>query len=301
VTVGVLVMAYGTPRSRDDITDYYTDIRRGRPPSAEALADLAARYDAIGGVFPLRAATDRQCAGLQSALDALEPGGYTVGQGLKHAAPRIEDGVDALAASGVDQIVGLVMAPHFSAMSVGEYAQRAAAAGERHQLPVATIPDWHLLEEYLDFLSAAVMDALESVPAGSEVVFSAHSLPQRILQAGDPYPGQLAATAAAVAARAGLPRYSVAWQSAGRTPDPWLGPDVVDVIRARAGDPEVPGLVVCPCGFTADHLEVLYDLDIEAATVAGEVRLPFARTRTVDDDPGVLRGLAQLVRAHVAG
>jgi ferrochelatase len=297
--VGVLVMAYGTPQDRAGIEAYYTDIRRGRPPSPEQLADLTARYDAIGGTFPLRAITEAQAAALQRALGD----DYVVTIGLKHAAPTIEDGVAALAASDVADAVGLVLAPHYSGASVGEYARRASAAGEDNGVTVETVEHWHLLPEYLELLAAAVDEARATLPEGTraeaEVVFTAHSLPERAVPPEDPYPDQVRATAEAVATLADLLRWSTAWQSAGRTPDPWLGPDVLDVIRVRAEE-GAEAVVVCACGFTADHLEVAYDLDIEARRVATEAGLAFARTRSVNADPTVMTALADLVRERAA-
>lgn len=297
--IGVLVMAYGTPSSRERIEEYYTDIRRGRPPTPEQLADLTARYDAIGGTFPLRAITERQAAAIQGHLGD----GYRVELGLKHAAPTVEDGVAALAAAGCPRIVGLVLAPHYSALSVGEYARRAAAAGAAHGVPTDTIESWHLLPEYLTFLADAVVAAQATLPdhvqRDAEVLFTAHSLPERAVPPDDPYPDQLRATAEAVATQADLFRWSLAWQSAGRTPDPWLGPDVNDVIRVRAEE-GAAGIVVCACGFVADHLEVAYDLDVEARAVAAEVGLPFARAASLNDDDTVMAALAALVRSHGA-
>ena len=293
MTVGVLVMAYGTPRDRDDIETYYTDVRRGRPPTPELLADLVRRYDALGGTFPLREITDRQVAALATELGD----GFTVALGTKHSVPKIEDGVRELAGHGVDRAVGLVLAPHYSAFSVGEYAARAAEAGRECGLVVDTVDTWHLLPAYVSFLADAVTEALAKVPAGSEVVFTAHSLPERILGTGDPYPTQLEETARAVAEAAGVGQWSVGWQSAGRTPEPWLGPDVLDIVEDRAAR-GAPGLVVCACGFVADHLEVAYDLDIEAAGLAGALGLPFARTASVNDDPAVMQALAGVVAAR---
>lgn len=297
MTVGVLVMAYGTPSSREDIAEYYTDIRRGRPPSAEQLAELTARYDAIGGTFPLREITERQVAVLQDELGD----GYRVALGTKHAEPRIEDAVADLAAAGCERVVGLVLAPHYSKLSVGEYARRAAETGAAHGVDVDTIESWHLLPEYLTFLRDAVLAAMATLPEevqrDADVVFTAHSLPEHAVGADDPYPDQLRATAEAVATLADLYRWTLAWQSAGRTPDPWLGPDVLDVIRTRAEE-GAAGIVVCACGFVADHLEVAYDLDVEARRVAGEIGLPFARTASLNDDRTVLAALAGLVRAR---
>ena len=294
MTVGVLVMAYGTPRDRDDVESYYTDIRRGRPPSPEQLEDLLRRYDAIGGTFPLRASTEAQRTALASALEEIAPGDYVVEIGTRHSSPSIEDGVRALVGAGVERLVGLVLAPHYSQMSIGAYIERAGKAAAEHQTSIDVIESWHLLPAYVNFLADAVSDALARVPADSGVVFTAHSLPERILETGDPYPVQLRETADAVATRVGLSKWSVGWQSAGRTPEPWLGPDVLEIVR-NCADHRSPGLVICPCGFVADHLEVAYDLDIEAATVAREVGLAFARTATMGTAPNVIAALAQLV------
>ncbi len=295
---GVLVMAYGTPREADDIEPYYTDIRRGRPPTPELLADLVRRYEAIGGLSPLAQRTEAQRAALQRALDAIEPGRYSVAIGLKHAAPSIEDGVRELArGAGVEEVVGLVLAPHYSAFSIGQYLERAEAAGAAEGVPVMGIRSWHLEPAYLAFLVAAVRRQLADLPTMTTVLFTAHSLPERILATGDPYPEQLRATAAAVAEQAGLAAatWDVAWQSAGRTPEPWLGPDVLTAIDGLADRGDVDGVLVCACGFVADHLEVLYDLDIEARSRAVGRGLAFARTACVNDDREVMAALAGLV------
>ena len=284
-------MAYGTPASADDVEAYYTHIRRGRPPTPEQLADLQRRYDAIGGVSPLRARTQAQADALQRALGE----GYVVTLGQKHAAPYIEDGVATLLGARVSRIVGLVLAPHYSALSVGEYAERAAKAST---VPFTMIESWHLEPALLDALAARVSDARAQLPdsAETETLFTAHSLPARILESGDPYPEQLRQTAEAVASRAGVTRWRTAWQSAGRTPEPWLGPDILEVIRALPGD-GVDAVVVCPAGFTSDHLEVLYDVDVEAHRVADEVGVALARTASINDESAVMNALADLVRA----
>jgi ferrochelatase len=295
VTVGVVLMAYGTPRAPEEIEAYYTDIRRGRPPTPEQLADLTRRYAAIGGTSPLAAVTEDQRAGLQAALDERAAGRFVVTLGLKHAAPRIEDGVACLADAGVERVVGLVLAPHYSALSIGEYLGRAGAAAAVAGLPFAGVESWATEPAYVRFLAHAVQRGLEGLPAGSPVVFTAHSLPERIVASGDPYPRELAATARAVAHRLPLRDWSLGWQSAGRTPEPWLGPDILAIVDELAG--EAPGLLVCPCGFVADHLEVLYDLDIEAAGRAAAAGVAFARTASMNADPTVLAALAARVAA----
>jgi protoporphyrin/coproporphyrin ferrochelatase len=297
--LGVVVMAYGTPATPADVEAYYTHIRRGHAPSEEQLADLVRRYDAIGGTSPLAERTEAQRSGLTAALDERAPGRCRVVLGQKHAPPFIEDAVTTLADEGVDGIVGLVLAPHFSQSSVGQYQDRLVAAASERGLLVATIDSWHLEPSYLGFLAHAMRNSLVVLPERTTVLFTAHSLPERAL-VDDPYPEQLRESAAAVASAVGLDRrggWSIAWQSAGRTPEPWRGPDVLDVIRDLAATGRADGVLVCPQGFVSDHLEVVYDLDIEAAGVAKEVGLAFARTRVLNDDRAVLGELAERILA----
>jgi ferrochelatase len=298
-------MAYGTPAGPEELEAYYTHIRRGRPPTPELLAGLRRRYEAIGGQSPLLELTRAQVAGLGRALAEAGRPDISVALGMKHAAPFIEDAVADLLAAGARRIVGLVLAPHYSHLSVGEYAERAraAAAGAAAQPVVSVVSSWHLAPGYLDFLAAALENALRALPAGAgagaHVLFTAHSLPARILDDDDPYPAQLQETAAAVAARTGLERWSVAWQSAGRTPEPWLGPDVLEALGdlAAAG---ASAVVVCPAGFISDHLEVLYDLDVEASARARELGIAFARTASPNADPRLLGALARVVLDELA-
>jgi ferrochelatase len=314
---GLVVMAYGTPRSPGEVEAYYTHIRRGRPPSDEQLADLVRRYDAIGGLSPLAARTTAQVAGIDSALAATEPGRWRLALGSKHAPPFVEDAVADLAASGVDALVGLVLAPHYSRGSVGEYHARAGEAAAAAGLAYAGIDSWHDEPAWVEAQARRVRAALAPLPPGTHVLFTAHSLPERVL-AGDPYAAQLAASAAAIAAGAGLPAapsttstaadgpgrsaggWSLAWQSAGRTPEPWRGPDVLAVIDAIAEADTAPGVLVCPQGFVSDHLEVLYDLDIDAAARARSQGLAFARTASINDEPAVMAALAARAKATAA-
>jgi ferrochelatase len=295
--LGLVVLAYGTPGTPAEIEPYYTHIRRGRPPTPELLAELTARYDAIGGISPLAERTEAQRAAIERALDERMPGRWKVVLGQKHAAPFIEDAVADLAGAGVTEAVGLVLAPHFSASSVGEYQRRAAEAGESRGVRLHAVDRWHLEPTYLDFLADAVREAAAALPSDHKVLFTSHSLPERVL-VDDPYPEELRESAAAVADRVGLspwPDWALAWQSAGRTPEPWRGPDVLDVLRDLGATGRTEGVLVCAQGFTSDHLEVLYDLDIEASRVAAEAGLAFARTRSLNDDPAVMGALADLV------
>ena len=275
-TVGVLVMAYGTPATPDDVEAYYTHVRRGRPPTPELLADLQRRYAAIGGTSPLLEVTRRQAAGLQAELGD----GFRVELGMKHAPPFIEDGVAALATRGEARRRARARAP-----LLGDERRRVRDARRGRRRRRAVVGRARLPRPAGRCRQAGPRRAF---PEGSEVVFTAHSLPQRILETGDPYPDQLRATAEAVAARAGLARWSLAWQSAGRTPDPWLGPDILEVLDDRAAAGRA-GVLVCPCGFVSEHLEILYDLDVEARARADALALPFARTAMPNDDPAFLR------------
>ena len=298
--VGVVLMSYGTPASPDDIEGYYTDIRRGRPPTAEALGDLVRRYGAIGGISPLAAITEAQRVRISEALDALEPGRYDVRLGFKHTDPKVEATAAGFVADGFREVVGLVLAPHYSSASIGGYvAQLEAGAGPQAR----AVESWAVEPEFVRFLADDLRTRIASMTerVGDadrvRVLFTAHSLPQRVIDGGDPYVDELRATAEAVAGAAGIAsdRWQIAWQSAGRTPEPWIGPDILGVLDELGAADGVDGVIVCACGFVADHLEVLYDLDIEAADRATANGLVFDRTASVADDEVVMSALARRV------
>ena len=294
----VLLMAYGTPRSTEEILPYYTDIRRGRVPTPEQLADLTARYDAIGGISPLAARTEAQRDALQHALDTISPDKFHVQLGLKHAHPMIEESVNDLAQQGFTTIIALVLAPHYSSYSIGQYVGRATEAALPHGINVIGIDSWATEPAFIRFIANDMEKKRSNMPARTRVLFTAHSLPQRIIDGGDPYPQELHATATAVAKQLNMSEgsdWGIAWQSAGRTPEPWIGPDILAVLHEIADTKSADGVVVSACGFVADHLEVLYDLDIEAQHLADELGLAFARTACVNDDAEVMAALAQRV------
>ena len=307
--IAVVLMAYGTPRTKEEILPYYTDIRRGRPPTPELLEELTARYEAIGGLSPLKQLTEAQRDALQRELDALSPGTYEVFLGLKHATPFIEETAAEVVAAGFGRVKGLVLAPHYSSYSIGQYMGRLresiaknAAEANVGEIPVTGVESWAREDAFIDFLANDMKSKLAKMPERTKVLFTAHSLPQRIIDGGDPYPDELRATAELVAERAELTRWSqwsIAWQSAGRTPEPWIGPDILEVIDSMAAtrdtDEPIDGVLVSACGFVADHLEVLYDLDIEAAQHAEKYGLAFARTACVNDDASVMAALARRV------
>lgn len=302
--IGVLVMSYGTPESLDGVEAYYTHIRRGHAPTAEQLKELKDRYEAIvGGVFPLRENTNRQVEALQEALN--KAGGdveYVCYQGLKHAKPFIEDGVEEMVRDGINHAVGVVLAPHYSVMSVGTYIKRAKEKAEACGITMEFVESYHLHPELVDVLSrrvSAKLDQFEETGAARgdvRVLFSAHSLPERILAMGDPYVDQLLATSQAIAEQTGVTNWQFTWQSAGRTAEPWLGPDILDTMRELAKS-EVKYVLSAPIGFVSDHLEVLYDLDIEAQALASELDMRLMRIESLNSDPAYMSVLSDVVRA----
>ena len=295
MTTGVLLMAHGTPASTSEIAPFYTRIRRGRSPTPEQLAELEARYTAIGGVSPLTLRTTAQVDAVRAELEERAPGRYTVAFGAKHTDPLIEESAARLGAAGLDRVIGLVLTPHSSSLGSQEYLDRAEdALGRTPFVPVAA---WYADPSLVTLLAARVQDALRAVTGRTKVIFTAHSLPERIRGTGDTYPEQLAESARLVATAAGLDEWLVAWQSAGRTPEPWLGPDVRDVVRQLASDRLADAVVVCPVGFVSDHLEVLFDLDVEVASIAEASGLGYARTASLNDDPAFIATLADLIIA----
>lgn len=299
MTTGVLVMAYGTPSTPDDVEAYYSRIRHGRPPTPELLADLQRRYDAIGGTSPLAERTADQVAGIAAALDRSAPGAFDVRFGSKYEPPLLEEAAQSFRDDGITSVVGLVLAPHSSSMSTDQYMSRASEA-LGSSVRFTPIGAWWEFPGFLELIATRVVNTLESVPAErratTEVLFSAHSLPEKILTTGDNYPEQLRESARRAAAMANVAQWDVAWQSAGRTADPWIGPDILTVLRTKRAE-GVTDVVSCPIGFVADHLEVLFDIDIEAQGVAHEVGLHLVRTASLNADPDFVALLANVVRA----
>jgi protoporphyrin/coproporphyrin ferrochelatase len=298
VKTGVLVMAHGTPSSPEGIEPFYTRIRRGHPPTPELLADLTRRYLAIGGVSPLTERTAAQVAGIAAALERDAPGVFDVRYGSKFEPPMLEEPAAAFRDEGIAKVIGIVLAPHSSTMSTDQYMSRARETLGPNVEFVA-IGAWYDAPGFLELIARRVNDALATIPASrhetTDVIFSAHSLPQRVVDIGDTYPEQLQESAVLAAAIAGVPSFDIAWQSAGRTADPWLGPDILDALREKRVD-GFTDVVSCPIGFVSDHLEVLFDLDVEAQGVAREVGLNLVRTASLNDDPVFTSILANVIR-----
>ncbi|TLS38076.1 ferrochelatase [Pseudalkalibacillus caeni] len=281
--VGLLVMAYGTPRSKEEIEPYYTHIRRGRKPSEELLQDLTDRYEAIGGISPLAKITDEQAAKLEDRMNELyEEIEFKSYLGLKHIDPFVEDAVKDMHRDGIEEAISIVLAPHFSTFSVKSYNGRAKEEAEKLGGPeIHAVESWYDEPEFINYWTEQIEKTMEKIPAVEKdktiVIFSAHSLPEKIIQAGDPYPDQLQETADLIAKQAGIQNYTIGWQSAGNTPEPWIGPDVQDLTRDLFEQEGYQTFVYCPVGFIAEHLEVLYDNDYECKVVTDELGANYYR------------------------
>ena len=300
--IGVLLMAYGGPDSLDDVPGYLADIRSGRPTPRAVVEEITDHYRLIGGSSPLRAHSQRQLAALAARLD---PAVYRCYLGMRHWSPWIEEVVEAMAEEGIARAVGIVLAPHYSSMNTERYFQKVRAGQDlyRTSIEFAFVKSYYDSVPLLDALARRVGECLGRWPAdergGVHVVFCAHSLPARVIAEGDPYDRQLRETAQLAAQRAGLDcaRWSWSYMSAGKSPEPWLGPDLTDHLTelARTG---VTGVACIPIGFVADHVEVLHDVDIEARHRARALRIRLERPPSLNDDPLFIQALVDAVTAQ---
>jgi len=285
---GVLLMAHGTPSSMDDMPEYLRLVRGGRPPSPELIAEMRHNYEAIGGKSPLTDLTFAQGAALAHFLGQHIP----VAVGMRNWKPFLQEAISELASKGVTRIIGIPLAPQFSTLSVTKYFD-AATAALPHGITLEPIHSFFdhplLLEAFAERLRAAAPRTDEAI------VFTAHSLPTRVIDAGDPYATEVAATARGVAERSGVAQYRVAYQSAGRTPEPWIGPDLSDLIR-EASTGGIRHFLVIPVGFVCDHTEILFDIDVQAQGTARAVGATLRRTESLNSSPTFIAALESLVR-----
>lgn len=304
--MGLLVMAYGTPRSEDEIEPFYTHIRRGRKPSQEQLDDLVGRYEDIGGISPLAKITTEQAEELKNELNRRnENTEFVVYQGLKHIDPFIEDAILQMKKDGIEEAVSIVLAPHYSTFSVKSYNGRAKEESASINGPsITSVEQWYDEPKFIKFWADGIKTAYEKMSDEEKehhcVIFSAHSLPEKILAGGDPYPDQLKETARLIAEKAGVKNYEIGWQSEGNTPDPWIGPDVQDLTRTLNEKEGYKAYMYCPVGFVADHLEVLYDNDYECKVVTDEVGAGYYRPAMPNAKPEFIDALANVVEQQLA-
>jgi len=298
--MGLLVMAYGTPNKEEDIESYYTHIRRGRPPAPEQLEDLQNRYAAIGGISPLATITEDQanalCNRMNEAQEAIE---FKVYVGLKHITPFIEEAIEEMHNDGITEVVSIVLAPHFSTFSVKSYNARAAEEADKHGIKITSVESWYKQPKFITYWADKVRSTYDNMSdeerANACLIVSAHSLPEKIIANGDPYPDQLKETADLIAAEAGIEKYEIGWQSEGQTPDPWLGPDVQDLTRSLHKEIGYKTFVYTPVGFVSDHLEVLYDNDYECKVVCDEIGAAYYRPAMPNTDPLFINAMVDAV------
>jgi ferrochelatase len=302
-TIGVMVMAYGGPGSLDEIGPYLADIRGGRPTSEELLHEITERYRLIGGRSPILELTTAQANGIEQALNADAPEGvrYKTYVGMRHWHPYIGEVVPQMLADGVDEVVGVVMAPHFSRMSIGAYMGKLdkALTENNAQVPVHKIDSWKDEPSFIDAITERIKAALlkfpEDIRADVPILFTAHSLPARVLESGDPYPEELQTSVRLVADKLQPNDHRWAFQSQGATAEPWLGPTVEETLEQLKEEGKHHVLMV-PIGFVCDHVEVLYDVDIEHKEQAAELGIQLERTEMLNDDPGLVNAVAAAVR-----
>jgi len=291
-------MAYGGPARLEDVEPYLLDVRGGRATPASLIEEMRDRYAQIGGRSPILERTRAQAAALESAV--IQMGiDCRAWVGMRHWHPYIGESLGSMEAAGITRAAGIVMAPHFSRLSIGAYARKVQDSGSR--IEVRLIESWHLMPEYIATVLELIERAARRVPESQRrtvpVVFTIHSLPQRILAEGDPYAEQFAATVEALHARLDRP-CMMAYQSAAMTGEPWLGPDAAEVLEelARQGERHV---LIAPIGFTSEHVEILYDVDIELRAKAARLGMRLERIEMMNDHPLMMRGLARLVRAEL--
>ncbi|SEP81553.1 ferrochelatase [Piscibacillus halophilus] len=304
--VGLLVMAYGTPYKEEDLERYYTHIRHGRKPSDEALEDLRSRYEAIGGISPLARITQEQGEALEAKLNEEQDDvQFKLYLGLKHIDPFIEDAVEQMAKDGIKEAVSIVLAPHYSTFSIKSYNGRAQDEASKHGIQLKSVVDWYNEPGFINYWVEQINKVYGSMPEDERenacLIVSAHSLPEKIIQDGDPYPDQLQETADLIAKEAGITDYEIGWQSEGNTPEPWLGPDVQDLTRDLFEQKGYQAFVYAPVGFVSDHLEVLFDNDVECKDVCDDIQASYYRPEMPNTHPKFIETLSKVVLDTMKG
>ena len=300
--VGVLLLAHGGPDSLEDIEPFLSNIRGGRPVPPKLVEEIRKRYRQIGGRSPLLEISRRQAGALERELNATG-NRFRVYLGMRNWRPFIRETMEQIARDPVSQLLALCLAPQNSRLSVGLYFQRVQEAQREMglEVPIAFVESWHreplLIEAFAETLRQATAVCSGKEHGFPAIIFTAHSLPERVVANGDPYDSQVRETAAAVAERCGLDQWRFAYQSQGATAEPWLGPTVESVLEGLARDGCRQALVA-PIGFVADHIEVLYDIDIAFQQFAQERGILLRRTESLNDSPTFIRALAAIVQGH---
>lgn len=304
-TIGLLVMAYGTPYKESDIEPYYTDIRRGKKPTEEELQDLKYRYEFIGGLSPLAGTTDRQAEALLNALNKeRDDVNFKLYLGLKHISPYIEEAVEQMHNDGIKEAVTVVLAPHYSSFSVGSYDQRAQEIADEYGIQLTHIKHYYQQPKFIKYWTEKINETLEQIPSQEHdetvLVVSAHSLPKGLIERNnDPYPHELHETAEILKQESNIIHVAEGWQSEGNTGTPWLGPDVQDLTRDLYKEHQYKHFIYTPVGFVCEHLEVLYDNDYECKVVCDDIGVNYYRPDMPNTHPLFIGAIVDEIQSHI--
>ena len=304
-TIGLLVMAYGTPYKESDIEPYYTDIRRGKKPTEEELQDLKDRYEFIGGLSPLAGTTDRQAEALLNALNKeRDDVNFKLYLGLKHISPYIEEAVEQMHNDGIKEAVTVVLAPHYSSFSVGSYDQRAQEIADEYGIQLTHIKHYYQQPKFIKYWTEKINETLEQIPSQEHdetvLVVSAHSLPKGLIERNnDPYPHELHETAEILKQESNIIHVAEGWQSEGNTGTPWLGPDVQDLTRDLYKEHQYKHFIYTPVGFVCEHLEVLYDNDYECKVVRDDIGVNYYRPDMPNTHPLFIGAIVDEIQSHI--
>ncbi|MEJ7321796.1 ferrochelatase [Staphylococcus epidermidis] len=304
-TIGLLVMAYGTPYKESDIEPYYTDIRRGKKPTEEELQDLKDRYEFIGGLSPLAGTTDCQAEALLDALNKeRDDVNFKLYLGLKHISPYIEEAVEQMHNDGIKEAVTVVLAPHYSSFSVGSYDQRAQEKADEYGIQLTHIKHYYQQPKFIKYWTEKINETLEQIPSQEHdetvLVVSAHSLPKGLIERNnDPYPHELHETAEILKQESNIIHVAEGWQSEGNTGTPWLGPDVQDLTRDLYKEHQYKHFIYTPVGFVCEHLEVLYDNDYECKVVCDDIGVNYYRPEMPNTHPLFIGAIVDEIQSHI--
>lgn len=298
--IGLLVMAYGTPYSLDDIKRYYTHIRSGREPSEKLVEQLREKYEAIGGISPLAGITKKQANLLEQNLNSMQNEyEFQLFIGLRHIDPYIEDAIAGMAKSGIKEAVSIILAPHYSSYSINGYNNRAKKEAEKYNINLKSVQYWYTEQQFIQFWAQSINEICDSLTVAelenTITVYTAHSLPQSLVKDDDPYVDQMSHTAKLVSEKTKVSNYKVGWQSAGKSKEQWLDPDVFELTSYLYNEKGYRSFIYAPVGFVSDHLEILYDNDYECKELCDKLGATYYRAKMPNDNPLLIAAMSSAI------